>query len=429
MSIWPQSLFGRNVVLLAATTALTVSLSFISIYYFALNAQVDRLTGIAAELVNTVSASALELEPEALDTLLSQLNDSEYLQILPLGVIPEIGDYRENTFEKVVMQRLIDQLDSQNAMDWRIGANRTLWLNLRIGEDYYWIAAESGTSWTPIRMLILILCMIIVVVTMIGAVATRQISKPLAALQQETDRLSLGSNWQPASVNGPSEINALANSFERMTQRLKEAETIRAETLAELSHDLRTPLARLRLAVEMMSDDDRDLKASAVRQVEQIDGLIEQFMDYARDTRTEQKAELDLSELVSEMADHTGVEASVAPGIIIPGQKDLIRRAIINLIENAQKYGAQPVGVCLRRTATHAVVEVTDSGVGFEPVNAPDLLKPFKRGRQDAHIAGSGLGLTIVHRVATFHQGEIAFSKLYPKGFVAKLTLALTSRG
>ena len=129
------------------------------------------------------------------------------------------------------------------------------------------------------------------VVTTIGIVATRQISKPLAALRQETERWSLGKDWKLANVRGPTEITALAKSFELMAERLQEAESIRDETLAELSHDLRTPLARLRLAVEMMSESD-DLKQSASRQVQQIDRLIGQFMDYARGGQAEPKRDL-----------------------------------------------------------------------------------------------------------------------------------------
>ncbi|MEL6568518.1 MAG: ATP-binding protein [Pseudomonadota bacterium] len=421
---WPRSLFGRNVLILAAATALSVWLSFFSIYVLILNAQIDRITSIAAELVNTLSAAALELDPDARDALIMRADEGEFLQIKPLGVPPEIGDYRENAAEMMVMQRIIDRLDYQDAMDWRIGENRTLWLHLRIGEEFYWVAAESSTNWTPIRWLLLLTSIITLVVTAIGALATREISRPLAALERETDRLALGSDWQLAEIRGPTEIKALARSFERMTTRLKEAETIRAETLAELSHDLRTPLARLRLAVEMMRDGE-ELKASAVRQVEQIDRLIDQFMDYARDARTEQMAELNLSGLVAEIADGFDIDAEVQPAIALIGQKELIRRAISNLVENALKYGAPPVHVHLRRAGADAVIEVSDGGSGFDPASGSDMLKPFRRGKHEARIAGSGLGLAIVDRVAASHTGEVFFQRLDPTGFVATLTLRL----
>lgn len=423
---WPRSLFGRNVLVLAAATALSVSLSLASIYVLILNSQIDRGAGIAAEMINAISSAAFELEPDAVDALLTELDDSEFLQIMPLGVTPEIGDYRENRIDKLLMQRIIDRLDYQSAMDWRIGENRTLWLNLRIGDDFYWIAAESRTNWTPMRLLVFIICIITLVVTAIGAFATRQISRPLAALEQETDRLSLGSDWQRADIGGPTEIQALAKSFERMTQRLKEAETIRAGTLAELSHDLRTPLARLRLAVEMMKDGD-ELKDSAVRQVEQIDRLIDQFMDYARNGQTEPKTTVGLSGLVADIAGSFQIQADIEPDVSLAGQREFIRRAIINLVENAQKYGASPVRLSLHRTPSHAVIEVADMGSGFDPDKAPDLLKSFNRGGNNTHIAGSGLGLTIVDRVATAHRGDITFKRLEPKGFVAKFTLALNS--
>lgn len=423
---WPQSLFGRNVVVLAGTTALSVILSFVSVYVLLLNAQMNRMTSIGADLVNTISAAALELEPDARDALLLELDDSEFLQVKPPGVVPEIGDYRENAVEIAVMQRIIDRLDYQNEMDWRIGENRTIWLNLRIGDEFYWVAAESSTRWTPIRWLVLVICMITLVVIAIGVLATRQIAKPLAALKQETDRLSLGSDWQLTEIEGPAEITALAKSFERMTSRLKDAESIRAETLAELSHDLRTPLARLRLAVEMMKDGD-ELKSSAVRQVEQIDSLIEQFMDYARNGRTAGAgaAAFNLSELVVGIADEFGVEADIQANIQVSGQAELVRRAVMNLVENALKYGALPVHLSLGQTTSHAVIEVTDRGRGFGPDEASDMLEPFKRGTHDVHVAGAGLGLAIAARVAAQHQGSLSFEQLSPTGFTATFTISI----
>ena len=424
-SIWPGTLFGRNVLLLAGTVVLSVTLSFLSIYVFILNAQIDRFTSIGAELVNTISAASFELDPEAKQALITELDNSQYLQILPPGVVPEIGDYRENTVEKMIMQRLIDQLEFQNEMDWRIGANRTLWLNLRIGEDFYWVAAESDTTWTPLRWFAFIMFVIVGVVTMIGIFATRQISKPLAALRQETDRLSLQSDWQMTSISGPTEITALAKSFERMTERLRQAEAIRADTLAELSHDLRTPLARLRLAVEMIDADDA-LKESANRQVHDIDRLIGQFMDYARGAETESRTRFDLASLIREVATNSEVGVDAPRELWITGQKEFVRRGVINLIENAHKYGHSPIRIILSETSLHAAVSVEDKGAGFDPAEANKMLSSFTRGNHRDRISGSGLGLAIVKRLADTHCGEVRFEQIEPKGFRATLTVALS---
>lgn len=422
--IWPKSLFGRNAMLLAATVAMSVVLSFVSIYALILNAQLNRFSSIAAELVNTISAAAYELPPESRVALIEKADASPYLRILSTGVVPEIGEHRENHIQRAFMQRFIDQLDFQTEMDWRVGVDQTLWLHLRIGDDFYWVAAESGTVWTPLRWLIFFICAIVIVVTAFGVIATRQLSLPLNALKRETDRLSLGTDWQMSEVKGPTEIQALSESFKRMTERIQEAETMRAETLAELSHDLRTPLARLRLAVEMMSEQD-DLKESATRQVQQIDRLIGQFMDYARGGETESKAVFDLSALVDEVATQFEIEHNIETAISIAGQKEFIRRAIINLIENAQKYGAPPYRITLTQTPSHALIAVMDMGDGFDVSDTEMMLKSFSRGTHSKHISGSGLGLAIVERVAAAHAGIITFSKPDDSGFKAELSLPL----
>ena len=422
--IWPKSLFGRNAMLLAATVAMSVVLSFVSIYALILNAQLNRFSSIAAELVNTISAAAYELPPESRIALIEKADASPYLRILSTGVVPEIGEHRENHIQRAFMQRFIDQLDFQTEMDWRVGVDQTLWLHLRIGDDFYWVAAESGTVWTPLRWLIFFICAIVIVVTAFGVIATRQLSLPLNALKRETDRLSLGTDWQMSEIKGPTEIQALSESFKRMTERIQEAETMRAETLAELSHDLRTPLARLRLAVEMMSEQD-DLKESASRQVQQIDRLIGQFMDYARGGETESKAVFDLSALVDEVATQFEVEHNIETGISITGQKEFIRRAVINLVENAQKYGAPPYRITLTQTPAHALIAVMDMGDGFDVSDTEMMLKSFSRGTHSKHISGSGLGLAIVERVAAAHAGNITFSKPDDSGFKAELSLPL----
>ena len=423
--MWPKSLFGRNAMLLAVTVVLSVVLSFVSIYALILNAQVNRFSSIAAELVNTISAAAYELPPASRIALIEKADASPYLRILSPGVVPEIGEYRENQIQRAFMQRFIDQLDFQTEMDWRVGVDQTLWLHLRIGDDFYWVAAESGTVWTPLRWLFFFICIIVIVVTAFGIVATRQLSLPLSALKQETDRLSLGTDWQMSEIKGPTEIKALSQSFKRMTERIQAAETMRAETLAELSHDLRTPLARLRLAVEMMSEED-ELKDSVSRQVQQIDRMIGQFMDHARGIEYEDKTDFELSSLVLDVANQYSVDADMTDEIRILGQPQSIRRAVINLIENALKYGAQPVQVRLSRSPAYACIEVLDAGKGFDPALAEDMQQSFKRGEHKAHVSGAGLGLSIVRRVVMAHGGHISFSRLEPVGFSAKIRLSIT---
>ncbi|MEL7547937.1 MAG: ATP-binding protein [Pseudomonadota bacterium] len=422
--IWPQSLFGRNALLLATTVILSLSLSLLSIYWLILNSQLDRFSSIAAELVNTLSSAAFEVPPETLQALLDQADASPYLRIMPPGVVPEIGEHRENLIQRRFMQRFIDQLEYQSEMDWRVDGDQSLWLRLRIGDEFYWVAAESSTLWTPLRWFILFVFVITAVVVTIVIIATRHISKPLAALKEETDRLSLSSDWDMTPIKGPTEITSLAKSFSRMTARLKEAETVRAETLAELSHDLRTPLARLRLAVEMMEIDD-ELKDSANRQVHQIDRLIGQFMDYARNGDAEKPTNFDLVSLVEDVAAEFGVPVEGPIELQLTGQRELIGRAIVNLIENAQKYGVTPVRVVVSKTLSHALVSVEDQGEGFSPERAYKMLEPFARGAHKDRVSGSGLGLAIVNRVATAHRGRIVFEKLEPTGFRAKLFLAL----
>ena len=131
-----------------------------------------------------------------------------------------------------------------------------------------------------------------------------------------------------------------------------------------------------------------------------------------------------LSTLVREVSDQFDIENSVEANVSIDGQKEFIRRALINLVENAQKYGAPPYRITLSQSPTHALVEVLDLGNGFDTSETEEMLRSFKRGKNVKHISGSGLGLTIVDRVAAAHDGTITFSKHAVSGFRAELRLS-----
>jgi len=196
--------------------------------------------------------------------------------------------------------------------------------------------------------------------------------------------------------------------------------------LAGISHDLRTPLSRLRLALEMNPGSDRE---AMVSDIDEIDAVIGQFLDYARGSN-EDKTEGELNELLDELAEHyrrIHREVSFQPGAVAPFRfaRMAIRRAVANLVDNALRYAGGPVEVETSSQGTRVVVEVRDRGPGI-PADAIERVKrPFTRlegARSGA--GGAGLGLAIVERIAHSHRGSLELAPREGGGLLARLTLS-----
>ncbi|MEM9310258.1 MAG: ATP-binding protein [Pseudomonadota bacterium] len=422
MRLWPRSLFARNALLLACAITLAAAISAAAGMSLLLNSQLNRISSITAELINTMSAAALILDDEEIERLVAEIEANENLVIRSGDERPNRGVVRSNTIQVIYVGRFRERLKYQDELDWFVDEDRVLWLRLLIGNEYYWVGAIIATSLTPLDWFVLSLVVTIAVIAIFSLLGSRAVAGPIAKLKSATDQLDLDSDLQLSRIEGPTEVAALAHSFRRMANRLKRAENERSETLAALSHDLRTPLARLRLAVEMMEGDD-ELKESANRQVQDIDALIGQFMDYARGTFGEEPVSFDIAFAVADIAAQYRVSFEGPGSLTFDGHQRAVRRAVINLLENAEKYGASPVSIALLRCGSDVVIEVCDQGQGFAPERAREMVKSFKRGDPDSSVSGAGLGLAIVEQAAREHKGDLTFERRKPVGFVARLRL------
>ncbi|MCJ2182633.1 ATP-binding protein, partial [Novosphingobium sp. 1949] len=233
-------------------------------------------------------------------------------------------------------------------------------------------------------------------------------------------------------VRGPAEIAAVGGAFNRMAERLRRDEAERALMLAGVSHDLRTPLTRLRLCLAMMRCSDDELETTANRQVDRIEAMLEQFLDMARGFAQEPVCDCDLVAVLEAAlrdADPEGVVETDLPATLHAALRPVaVARAVGNLLGNALRHG-QP-GVCLRleRTGEGVVITVRDHGPGFDAASAERLLRPFARGNSARGGDGTGLGLAIVERVALAHGGQVRFAQR-EGGFEARLHLPYQSRG
>jgi len=264
---------------------------------------------------------------------------------------------------------------------------------------------------------------------------TRYLARPLRELNAAVERVGRGETPPPLPETGPSEIVTLNRGFNRMIANLRQLEHDRAVLLAGVSHDLRTPLARLRLGLEM-GTQDAHLRQGMTDDIAEMDRVIGQFLDFARGDETVALERADPNAIVAASVDRyarAGKDVRFAPGAVpaIPLRPTAFSRLLNNLVDNALAYGVPPVEVTTAVTANRFVLDVADRGPGIPPAEVAHLKQPFTRAsaaRTSAPgVAGAGLGLAIVDRVARLHGGRFDLLPRDGGGTVARVTLPIAA--
>jgi two-component system osmolarity sensor histidine kinase EnvZ len=215
-------------------------------------------------------------------------------------------------------------------------------------------------------------------------------------------------------------VAAIAAAYAELQARLQRYEHERTVLLGGISHDLRSPLARIRLAAEMLpeSEDNRQGVQTIVREVEQADRLVDSFLDFVLAEELALDEVVDIAALARVAAaafdhrEHPPVVQAPPRLDYAPANSLLLERVITNLIDNAFKHGRAPVRVTVISTDDGACILVEDHGEGMDPDKALRMQEAFARGKSDRGVPGTGLGLAIVLQVTQRMRGQLSFERL-----------------
>ena len=395
------------------------------------------LAQLTVSIVNLTQAALVAADPDKRLALLRDLAESEGVHLYPAEPTDNISALPDTFFFRIMLDTARSQLGSGTRFARSVNGQNGIWVSFAIGdssEDEYWLMlpgehAESDFPWSWLGWGGASLALALLVAWLIVS----RVTQPLRALATAAHELGRGQHPAPVAERGAIELKQLAEAFNRMSSDLKRLDAERAEVLAGISHDLRTPLARLRLEAEMSISDA--LARNAVSDdIEQMDAIIAQFLDYARDEREERAEPTDVNALVTQLA---GAQGRTARGVDLRlGDVPLaliyhqaLARALSNLLENARKYGGGEVTVDTRRENDDIVIDVLDRGPGIAASQIERLKRPFTRletARSDA--TGTGLGLAIVERIARLHEGTLELLARDGGGLIARLRLPLKRR-
>ena len=249
-------------------------------------------------------------------------------------------------------------------------------------------------------------------------ILVRQLNRPLKRLELAALRVAKGQHSTMLETRrGPSEIRAVNAAFNQMTYDIQQATKDRTVMLAGISHDLRTPLTRLRLTAEIMAD--KDLAEGMILDIQDMDEILEQFISFMRDGSDETSELIDVNQILSEVAAQFAAQTQIEfhpeplPEVLI--RRLAIKRMVGNLVNNALRYGQAPIVLSAIEGRQHLIISVRDHGHGVVESQIPDLLQPFVRGDSARTTQGTGLGLAIVSRIVKMHKGTLDIRN-HPEG-------------
>ena len=423
-----MTLFARSFLLIALLIVTAVLASFQIYRVYEREPRSRELAQQTVSAVNLTRAALVSADPFRRRQLLIDLNESEGLRVYPATSSEKLQHLPDDPLLDRVAQKVRAALGNETRLALARDGEAGFWVSFFIDVDEYWAMLPReryelvfGLQWLGWGAAVLALALA-------GAwfIASR-IARPLAALTRAAGRLGRGQAHEPVPEEGARELRELAAAFNSMASDLASMERERAMVLAGISHDLRTPLSRLRLALEM-SGAENDVSQPMIADIDEIDGVIGQFLDYARG-ENEQKAAGDLNAMLVDLAGHyvrLGKRVTLEDGSLPPISfaKMGLRRAVSNLVDNALRYAGEPVEIRSRLSKNRIEIEVADKGPGIPASETERLKRPFTRlDASRAGPGGSGLGLAIVERVARTHGGSLELLPREGGGLLARIRL------
>lgn len=414
----PKSLFRRNVALMVGVVLAGQVVAGLLVLAFVIRPQIDRVANVSANMIVALSQVMEEMPEPRRRALIARIGEGGDVVLRQGDIEPTTRPRFPNFIERQFIRTLSERLANHPELYWRTGDGNRLWFHIRLGGQNTWVSVTPPTRRSALLSLFYAFAVAFVVAVVCGLLLQRRLDAPLRRLAAQVDAYgpddAKKGEPQPAlDISGPEEVAAVARAFNRMTERLARDEAERSLMLGGVSHDLRTPLTRLRLCLEMMRGDDAELEASATRQVDRIEAMLEQFLDFARGFTDEPVQPCDvrvLLEAITRDCDPEGaVSVDVPKELYVPLRSNAVSRAVGNLVGNALRHGEEPVTVAARTEGAVLEIAVSDAGDGFDAEQAQQLLRPFARGDSARGGDGAGLGLAIVERVAQVHGGSLSF--------------------
>jgi signal transduction histidine kinase len=274
----------------------------------------------------------------------------------------------------------------------------------------------------------------VISVTLLGLWAARALTAPLSSFARAAESFSLNGAAAPLPERGPEEIRSVAKALNRMRERISALIDDRTKMLAAISHDLRTPITRMRLRSEFIEDETH--RSRMLSDLDQMRSMLESVLSFLRnDRKLESMTLVDIAITLQLIADQFAdmghkVDYDGPAHAMATVRPDDLHRSITNLVENAVRYGASAT-IRLAETSDSVTIDVEDDGPGISDERKDVMLEPFVRGddaRNMDDATGFGLGLSIARGIVQAHGGELSLNDRHPHGLIVRVQLPVAQQ-
>ena len=411
--LWPDTLFTRMFLIIAGL----LLLSQLAVYWFfniyQANPQAERLAQNWAQIL-TLSETLTAAQRQATESVLLH----QGLRIVPAGAVRGHNPRLPVLANALQLLHRMGWPQAQLRVD---GQRRMLWLQTRPDAT---LALAMPMLHPPGLPLPWFKLAAILLLSWLGAyLAVRQVTRPLTRLMQGVARLRSGDTPADLPEAGPADLRRLAERFNQTLRDLHRLWKEREMVLVGVSHDLRTPLTRMRLSAEFLPAEE-EARGEIIANIQEMDKVIHQFLDYARSGEREPLVATDLGLWLKAfiLRQPAGVvwHPPAADLPKLPIQEVGLARALQNLVDNAQAHGAAPIDVSAEPTADGVLIRVRDHGPGIAEADLEAVRTPFA---QAGKGGGVGLGLAIVERIVAYHHGRFVLVNAPGGGLEARIIL------
>jgi two-component system osmolarity sensor histidine kinase EnvZ len=418
-AFFPSTTFGQTALLIGGLLFANQIVSYLSVTHYFISPSYQQINQLISNHINIFFLQDIDDFSEQQRAQLSRTTGivfHDQVSALHAGV-------NNAAYYEFMSIQVSEELQQFTEIRVKTGENYIVWIKPPQQPDI-WIsiplAGADEKSLSPLTMYIIVIGALSVIG---GWLFVRRLNRPLQALQKAAKKVGKGIFPEPLKLQGSTEMVAVTQAFNKMSQGIKQLESDRIVMTAGISHDLRTPLTRIRLASEMLPSDQEWIKEGIEHDIEDLNAIIDQFIDYARQDQQEEMEFADMNALITDLVNARRLEASHNIKLIL-GKIPMtrlrivgIKRVIENLIENAFRYGGQNIIVTTALVNKKSFIScvVRDFGSGIDESKLEKLFTPFTQGDQARGSSGSGLGLAIAKRIVESHGGTMVF-KNHPEG-------------
>ena len=440
MTLFPKNLLNRLILIIASLIIVSQLITIKVFDYFEMEPRAESMAQEISTIVKYTKAAIQSAYPSTRLDLLQSLSKMSDVKIVPAYYFENIKPLPDEIFLSMVVKKIKQDLGEDTIVTLNHYDIPGIWVSFEIGDGLFWAVIPRNVFDRPFPWHWIGWGIVVFLVSISGAYfLTTRINKPLNLLINATSKLKKGLPFKKIPEDTATEFKEVTKAFNEMASNLAKSENERRFIMGSVSHDIRTPLTRMKLSLEMLPKKSAFLKESMDQDIDEINQIINQFLDFVRGFDDEPISSLNFGNFLTELKKQHAIlghdlkiskitrSKDIPKNLFIDVRPLAFKRLFDNLINNGVKFSkSNKIELVAKLYNEKIEINVLDNGPGIPKAQREKLLEPFERLDQArGSIGGSGLGLAIANRIVMVHNGKLELINRRTGGLNVKLTFPL----